>query len=226
MRNGFSIVLLVITVIFGRLSAQEYNDDAALWLTLNAEKKVSERLNLHLGQQVRINNNFADAGQFTTTLGSEYKVRKGIRIAAEYAFRQRRRLDASYSLRHQFFVSVFLRKKVQRFTFVYRNRTQAQYTDWLNSEEGKQPELYNRNKLTVKRELNKKWETYIAGEINLPVFRPERMTVDRSRLFIGMIYTLSRQLELETYFMLQKRFSYTNQPRRDFIYGITVNYTF
>lgn len=226
MRNQAIIILLVLIAFYGKTFAQDVDDDAALWITLNAEKALNERSSIHAGQQLRMNNNFADAGQFTTTVGGQYKVRKGIRVSADYAFRQRRRLDASYSLRHQFFISVFLRKKINRFTIVYRNRTQAQYNDWLTSEDGAAPRLYNRNKLTIKRELNKKWEAYLAGELNLPIGQPQRLSIDRSRFFTGMIYTFSRQLDLEAYFMLQRRYTYTDKARRDFVYGLTLNYSF
>jgi hypothetical protein len=200
------------------------DDDAALWLTANIEKEIGKSLSIHGGEQLRLNNNLVDLGQFTSNIGLQYKINKLIRVSGDYAFRQRRRLDASYSLRHQFFLSLFLRKRIKNFLFVYRNRIQWQFSDWLSSETGTTPQLYDRHKLSIRYELNKRFDTYISEEIYMPLKQNPNLGIDRNRLAIGLIYNVSKKMSVESFFLLQQRFSYNNPQRKDFIYGLTFSY--
>jgi hypothetical protein len=211
---------LVSSFAFG----QDIDNDAASWVTANLEKRLSEKFILRAGEQFRLNNNFKDAGQFTTNVGLTYKLASGIRLAGDYAFRQRRRLDGSYSLRHQFFASATWRHDFKRLRISYRARFQAQYRDWLSSENGNQAQWHHRHKLTLRREMTKRIDAYVAAEAYFPLLRANRPTMDRHRLFTGLIYNLSKKTSLEGYFLLQLNHTYTNQPRRDFVYGITLSH--
>lgn len=208
------------------MKAQYYNDDASLWLNLAGTKELNAKTELQISMQNRIGNNVTQYNQGSLDIGLQYKLNKLFRVSGDYMFRQRRRLDGSYSTRHRFYLNLFLRKKAGSFTFTYRNRTQMQLKDVYSSEEGSVPTFYNRNKLQVKYELNKRIELYVTEEVYSPFKGLSEIGIDRSRSSIGMIYNLSKKSSIEGAFYYQQEFYATRQLRRNFIYSLTYNFSF
>jgi len=220
-------VLGIVLIVFAFTSrAQYYNDDASLWLNLAGTKELNAKTELQVSMQNRIGNNVTQYNQGSIDVGLQYKVNKLFRISGDYMLRQSRRLDGSYSTRHRFYLNLFLRKKAGSFTFIYRNRTQMQLKDVYSSEEGSVPVFYNRNKLQVKYELNKRIELYVSEEVYSPFYNFNQIGIDRTRSSAGMIYNLSKKSSLEGTFYYQQELYATRQLRRNFIYSLTYNFTF
>jgi hypothetical protein len=208
----------------GFAKAQDADDDAAFWLSANLEKKVAKNLVLQGGEQMRLNNNFRDAGLFTTNVSAIYKLITGIRIEGDYAFRQNQRLDGSYGLRHRFSFSGVWRHPFGKWLLMYRNRTQAQFIDWQSRENGNIPSWHNRNRFTIRYEISKRLDAYMSAEAYIPLNMPNRPRVDRQRMMTGISYNLSKKTKLEGSFLLQFNHRYANAPRRDFVYGISFSH--
>jgi len=101
-----------------------------------------------------------------------------------------------------------------------------QLKDIYSSAEGSVPVFYNRNKLQVKYELNKRIELYVSEEVYSPFYRFNAIGIDRSRSAVGMIYNLSKKSSIEGTFYYQQELYATRQLRRNFIYSLTYNFSF
>ena len=217
-------VLGIVLIVFAFTSrAQYYNDDASLWLNLAGTKELNAKTELQVSLQNRIGNNVTQYNQGSIDVGLQYKVNKLFRISGDYMFRQSRRLDGSYSTRHRFYLNLFLRKKAGAFTFIYRNRTQMQLKEVYSSEEVSVPVFYNRNKLQVKYELNKRIEFYLTEEVYSPFYNFNQIGIDRTRSSAGMIYNLSKKSSIEGAFYYQQELYATRKLKRNYIYSITYN---
>lgn len=221
-----TIVVISLFIIVFTAKAQYYNDDASLWLNLAGTKELNAKTELQINLQNRIGNNVTQYNQGSVDIGLQYKLNKLFRVSGDYMFRQSRMRDGSYSTRHRFYLNLFLRKKAGAFTFNYRNRTQVQLKDIYSSAEGSVPVFYNRNRLQVKYELNKRIEFYVSEEVFSPFYRFNEIGIDRSRTAVGMIYNLSKKSSIEGTFYYQQELYATRQLRRNYIYSITYNFTF
>ena len=226
MKKRILSYLLLFTLTNGSVIAQEYMDDAALWLNVALEKELNNKLDLNLKLQNRINNNVTEYGQGTIDLGVTYKINKLFRVSADYMWRERRRLDGSYSTRHQFYVAAYLRKRMGKFLFVYRNRIQARYKNVMSSNEGSYALWHDRHKFLIRYEINKRFDAYISEELYSPLQNMKLIGFDRSRTAVGVIYKLSKNNSIEGYFLFQKELYSDKQLRRDYVYGITYNHRF
>lgn len=222
----FYIVLFVWVLNLPSAFAQKYNDDAKLWLYVKIDKDITSKFNVQLALQSRLENNISELGQLNSKLELTYKLNKNIRAVAAYGFGENRRLDGSYGDRQQFYAGVILRKKIKSFLFAYRNVLQAQVKNINTSETGGVPLFFDRNRINIKYELNKWLDVYAEEEINLSYGQFKYDNISRSRTSLGAIYNISKKSNVEAYFMFQKHFRYNNQPRRDFIYGLTYSYSF
>jgi hypothetical protein len=215
------LYLLIILLLSGaKISAQEFEDDAGLWLNIYLEKKISDKIDIHLNQKNRIEENVSLYRLGYADLGITYHFSKNIRVMADYVFAKRRNLDGSYSNRHQGYMAFILRKKWNNFTFSYRNLVQTQVTDYYSSEDGKVPVYYERNKLVVKYEFTKRYSAYAAEELYLPFYQVRSKGLDRSRTAVGLEYKLSKKSDLEFYFVYQHELNAFSRTNRLFAYGI------
>jgi hypothetical protein len=208
------------------IKGQEFNDDAALWLNVYLDKKISKHFNIHLNQQNRINYNFSNYGMGYADIGLTYNLNKNIKFLADYVYAKKLRLDGSYNNRHQAYIAIILRKKWGQWSLTYRNMIQSQVEDPYSSYDGKTIQYYERNKMTLKYELNKYLTPYIAQELYLPFDQSRNKGLDRSRSFAGVFYNLTKRSQLEFYFLYQHRLNAFKETNRDFIYGIGYSYQF
>lgn len=217
-------MLLIISVSTSR--AQEFEDDAALWLKLNLEKKINDKFDVHFAHSSRINNNVSEYGLGYGALGVSYARNKNIKVMLDYALRKRRNLDGSYGTRHRIFFTLILKKEIARFTFSYRYRFQAQLKDMLTSEDGLVPRYYDRHKLSIKYELSKRFKAYISEELYYPYYQAKNKGFDQSRSAIGLVYKLSKKKSIDGNFTYRHELNAFNRTNRDFIYYITYSYEF
>lgn len=225
MKAKIRLILILFALNFV-LYSQTYNNDARLWLYIKLDKDISNKWNAHLLVQNRFNNNVSEFSQAYSDVGVTYKLNKHVRIMADYVYGGQRRLNGTYTRIHQAYTGITLRQKLLRFSFNYRMLVQAQITNFYSSEKGHVPKIFWRNKLTVKYEINKRWDCFVAQELNSPFYRLNEIYFNRSRSFAGINYNINKASGFEFYFMLQQQLKYTGQPNRDFVYGITYSHSF
>ncbi len=223
-----STVLLALTT-----KAQDfYDDDARFWLYLKVDKKLSSRWEAQLNIQNRFNNNVTEYSQLNLNGEVSYKIKKYFKIEGGYVWGQKRKLPGFYLSRQQIYAGFLLKQKFRYFTFVYRNLVQGQTRASYNREKARTFEYFDRNKFTVKYELNKRLVPYLAAEFNVPLSpfldptQKAHFAVNRLRTFAGIEYNITRRSYLETYILYQRKYLTKGLPPRDFIYGVTYAYSF
>lgn len=208
---------------FPSLKAQV--NDAQMWASVAIEKTFFKKLTISLTEEIRLNENITEMGVFFTDVGLSYKFHKNWRISGNYRIINKRRLDNSYSTRHRYYFDLAYRKKWYSFTLIIRSRFQSQYTDVNNSETGKIPDYYSRNKLTLKYGVTKKISPYTSAELFIPLNNKERQGIDNFRFSTGLEFEFLKNSVIDIFYMYQKEFQVAN-PERDHIIGVGYTFSF
>jgi hypothetical protein len=220
--NKFRIQFILL-FLFTRAFSQV--NDAGLWASLNAEKKITPRLSITLSEELRMNENVTEIGTYFTDAGVTYKIGKLFKVSVDYRFTQKRRLDDSYSKRHRLYLDLSARKKFKPVIITFRTRFQTQYADIYSSTDGKIPEYYSRNKLTFKFDPDKKFVPYVYSEIFTPLNKSTGLCIDNARYCAGVEYEFNRMHKVDVFYLVQKEYN-VNDPETDFVAGIGYYLTF
>ena len=193
--------------------------DAGLWTTVGIEAKLVKKLSLDIIQEFRFNENITELGTAYTDAGLSYKLNKHFQIAANYRFTQKRTVENYYSFRHRIYIDIKYEKKIKPFQVQFRSRIQDQYSDIGRASDGGIPELYLRNKLNLKWDLNKPFTPYLSVELFSPLNYPRENAFDNIRTAAGMDYEISKHHKVEIYYLIQKELN-VSKPQTDFILGL------
>lgn len=205
--------------------AQSQVNDAGLWMSLNAEKKITSKFSLSFSQEFRLNENISELGTAFTELGAEYKVYKKIFVGLSYRFLQKRQVDDFYSLRHRVNIDAGYRLKTHKISFTIRERFQTQYKDVNTSPEGHLPEYYLRNKLSVKYDLGKKYTPFLSAEIFYQLNNPAGNEIDNLRYAGGFSYEVNKFHSIDLFYLINKEIN-VNNPWTEYVIGIGYKYSF
>jgi len=227
--NRFFLPIFLMLFLGG--SAQKYYDDAQVWAHIYIQKKIGKKFLVHLNQKNRWTNNVSWLGLAYADLGITYRITENIKIQADYVFAQKRRSSGYFNTRHRLYTALILKKDLRRWRFSYRNLFQVNYLDPYTSEEGYIPRLYDRSKITVRYEASKRFLFYASEELYFPLNSPAIIGPDRSRSSIGMLINITKNQQLELYFIYQQQLQKNNwydqkdyypnyMLKRYFIYGI------
>jgi len=222
-------ILIFLSVLL--LAQNGYVDDAHIWTKFSIKKKLNNRFSIQLKNQDRITNNVSEFGRFKADLGLIYKLTANIRIKAGGALIERRKPAGYYSPRYRWYLAAMLKKDIRRWKINYRHLFQWQYVDPFTSADGSIPYLYDRNKLSLEYECNKFLSLYVAQELFLPLNDPKGKAFDQSRSFLGLLYNLTKNQQLELFFLYklqlqnsdwyEQKNSYSDRMlSRDFVYGV------
>ena len=196
------------------LKAQDFNDDAALWLSFKLEKKLGNGLSAYVKHQSRFNENMTAYGLSYLDLGASFKINKLIKLYGGAVLSRKDPFYELYQNRQRYYFSINLKHDIKKFELSFRNQTQLQ----IKQQSGLEYEIYNRNKLGIDYEVNKRISLNLSQEVYLPLNDPEGYFIDRSRTTIGAAYKIRKGHSLEPYFLYQ--FRMVSSTDRDFIYGI------
>jgi len=214
-------ILKILLVLFCCLGCNLFShaQDAGFWLSVNAEKKITQALSVSLSEEFRLNENMNEFGTFFTDAGLTYKINKYLRISANYRFICKRRLDDSYSNRHRYYFDLTVRKKFKPVTLSLRTRFQSQYADIFSSEDGKIPAYYLRDKLTIKYDAGKHIQPYFYAEIYTPLKHPYDVFIDKTRYCAGFEYEINRMNTIDVFYLFQKEYN-VKAPETDYVIGL------
>lgn len=227
MRSFCLYIILACFVIFPvAMNAQYFDDDARLWLYIRLDKDITKKFNAEFTIQNRFQENVSEYSNVNVNGELTYKLNKHFRFVGGYTYGQKRRSNNMFGDRQQAYAGFILRKKIKSFIFSYRNILQASVKNTNSSEHGAVPLYFDRNKFSIKYELNKRFEFFVSEEINLSHDQWEYDNISRSRSTFGTVYNLSKKSYLEAYFTFQKHFRYVDQAKRDFIFGLTYSHSF
>ena len=219
--------ILILGLLCKNLFAQaDYSDDATVWIGFNLEKKINKHVFLHLSQQNRITENVSTYGRGNIDFGLTYRFNKNIRLMGDYVYLKCPNPDNSFTNEHRFYTALILKKNIGRWDFSYRNMVQMRMKNVYNSVDGKIPKFYERNKVSVKYDLNKFINPYVAFEIYYPFYQEKHRGFSKSRSIIGLDYKITKKTDAEVYFLYQQELNAFNQTSRDFVYGLELSHQF
>ena len=206
-------------------SAAQQND-FGVWGSVALKHKFSRRLSATVEEQFRFNQNATAISQYFTDAGLEYSLSKKFRVAVCYRFINSFQ-NTYYSKRHRVYADLSFRTKYSTLQFIVRTRVQEQQQDIHSSDFGYIPEWYNRNKITVKLDWNKKYSPYLAAEMFYLISKPksEAKFIDKMRYTAGIEYTFNRIHSLDIFYLIQQDKNVKDRVT-DFVAGIGYVYTF
>lgn len=214
-----------------------YMDDAQLWYNIYAEKTFLNRWQAHINQETRFTNNISQFQLGYADVGLTYKFNKHIKILADYVFTERRRNQPYFATIHQYYAAIQFKQDIGRWRFAYRAMYQFQFNNPYTSADGMTAYHYERNKFTIKYEINKRYTAYVADELYIPLNNIQARGIERNRSFIGLFYNVTKHQKFELYFLYQRQLlngDWYNQHNyypdysltRYFIYGIGYSFEY
>ena len=216
---------LTIIFVFTGLYISAQVNDASLWLSLNVEKKITPSWSVLFTEEVRMFENITEVGVIFSDLGIAYRIDKRFKLSANYRFIKKKQLDDSYETRQRYYFDFSYREKLKPFMLTLRSRFQSQYAEVFSSPEGAVPELYFREKLTLKLEILKRITPYVYTEFFFPIGEPERSPVDNLRLCAGMDYSFNKSHAVDLFYMIQREYN-VNNPVTYYIIGLGYYFVF
>jgi hypothetical protein len=180
-------------------------DDTGLWLGADLRKSVTRKLDVTLGEQVRMHQDITAVDALITDAGIQYDLTKKLRASLNYRFINSNQ-ENYYSKRHRFYADVSWKEKFSRFSVSLRERIQEQFNDYYSSERGKIPTWTLRSKLDVKVDLDRKYAPYASVEIYQLVddARERERGITRYRYEAGFEYEFNRRYSLNPYVIFQR----------------------
>ncbi len=221
-----AIVLLFFCVTTGALKAQPVKD-FGIWASVGYGKDISDKFDISLSQEVRMEENALLMGRTFTQLGLDYKLKRWIRFGLNYRFTLNRRGDGTYGHRHRIMTDLVLRTYQRQFTITYRGRLQSEVRTWNYPREfGFAPVWDLRNTLKVNYRLNRFIEPYVNLDLRFLLRDPDvpRFSgVDRTRLVVGADLLLAEGRVLGLFFLTNQYWN-IDDGRRIYVFGMEFNF--
>ena len=216
--------LLLLLFITGNSVHSQVNY-AQMWLSVNLEKKLTPALSIGFTQELRLNENITEAGTIFSDLGVSYRFSKRFKAGASYRFTLKRRLDDTYERKNSWYVEGSYREKIKPVAMILRIRYQSHYDEAFTSETAAIPENHLRAKLTLKYDLDKKFEPYIYSEVFFRTGMSSKQSFDQLRLCAGIEYSFNRMHLVDLHYLFCREYG-VNHPETDYVIGISYYFSF
>jgi hypothetical protein len=227
MKRVCNCFLCFIAICFFFQFANAQTNDAQLWENINLAKNINPRLLARINHEGRITENITRPSFYYFDLGLDYKISKHFHATLAYVWVEKRLINDFWSTRHQAYFDIVGKIKWKNFQISDRQMFLWQVKDYYSSDNGKVPDYYLRNKLTIKYEKNFKLSPYIAAEIYYKMNDKNylRYHFNRTRYFAGLFYRTNLKNEFEVYYLLEKHFNITDPPT-NWIIGVGYTHLF
>lgn len=218
--------LLLVTVLIPFAGHAQKVNDAQLWENIYMEKTLSKKMVIHLNHEGRITDNISRFNYGYLDLGVTRKMKKYFRLSADYVYVRKKSFDNYIANRHQVYVAGTLRKKIGDLSISDRNMLQMEWQNPFSSVNGKQGELYYRNKVTLRYE-GRDVTPYVAAEHYLSLIYSDAYGPqwDRGRYYLGLFYRFSAANAIEGYYMMERHMN-VNEPSVNWVIGIGYEHSF
>ncbi len=191
--------------------------DAELWTGAGIRKNITKKLSVHFEEQVRMNDNISSIKNYFSQVGAAYRLNKYLKVSGAYRFKNVQRLDGTYRVVNRLHGDVRFRYKAKPIIVLYRARMQVEYGQRNN---GPRTDYYDRNKLTLKLDLDKMFSPYISSEVYLDITAKQ---FDKVRYTIGTDLDLNKRNEVTIFYRIQREFN-VNNPKYSYIIGLSYLY--
>lgn len=223
--NKLTFTIVLLMVLFPVFFAGAQVRDAGLWMSVEAEKKISRAFSVSLEAELRMNENITEAGTLIGDIGFRYRLGSHFRAGAGYRYGSSRRVDDSYDSRHRYYFDLTYRTRFGRLIMEARGRFQSQYTDISTSENGRVPENMFIPRLEFSYNLPGKLEPYVYTETRFRLNRIVYGSFVQLRVCAGLSYKFTRMHAVDLYYLIRKDYN-VKTPETDYILGVGYHFTF
>jgi len=213
----YSVLVLLLCLFSGVVRAQ--TSDAQIWSWVGIKKKITKDLTGALEQQVRLNHNISFPKNIFTEARVAYRFNKTIKYTVSYRFINRGQTEGGFVTGNRFTGDLRLRLKQKPLVISYRNRMQREYR---LEEEGIRQINYNRNKIAVSLDLDKKFTPFLSFEMYYHLNKAE---FNKNRYTLGVNFNLKNRNELDLFYRLQQEYN-VNNPVMAYVIGIGFSHSF
>lgn len=204
-----------------KISAQTiFTDDAAIWTGIEIQRKINKKTSLSFSQQCRFDENVTQLGRASFGIDGFYKINKNLRINYGYTFLKKIDDDLTYYNENRLNTGFTAKKDFRKWEISLRNISQMRFKKYFTSEDGKIPKIYNRSRIELNYEINKRYSAYHSHEIYVPLNKTEVIEINRLRSITGFSYNFSKKTSIKSYFLFQRQFHTDEYIERKFVYGV------
>ncbi len=248
MERGIRLLLLAGVMTLAAAEVKAGDDDFGIWTEANVEKKLTDKLSLGAGVEMRTRDNVGTVDRWSGGIDGSYKLTDWLKVSAGYAFLYDNNYKTNtkgtkyaeyWGNRHRVNVSLtgsysFGRLNVslcERWQYTYRpEKTVTRYyvntTSSHDAGEEADTKTYRgkgknvwRNRLQLKYKVSKMWRPYINGETYVA-----GGGLDKMRLAAGTEIRISKQHAIDLKYMFQHAYDDDDDEGNRHIVGI--GYTF
>lgn len=206
---AFALVLTLLS--FAGFSQIE--KDAISWIGVSISKKVTKDLELSLMEQGRFSNNISHLKHIFTDISLGYKLNKALKFSAACRYSNRQLLEGGFETAYRYNFDIQVRYKKKPFVLSYRNRFQVENVVETN---GMERDPYDRNRIKVALDLDKKYSPWIAMDIYYSINKEE---FNKRRYTLGVEFNLPNRNELALFYRFVNTFNVSN-PSNSYIIGV------
>jgi len=206
------LAIIFICIVFARAGIAQTND-AQLWSWVGVHKKITKDLIGTLEQQVRLDHNISFPKNIFTELRMAYRFNKYVKYTISYRFMNRGQVEGGFVTGNRFTGDLRMRYKKKPFILSYRNRMQREYR---MEEEGIRQINYNRNKMGLALDLDKKFSPFASFEIYYHLNNAE---FNKNRYTLGVEFDLKKRNELDVFYRIQQDYN-VNDRETSYVIGI------
>jgi Protein of unknown function (DUF2490) len=199
--------------------------DFGIWNTCNITYKLNSKWGLLFTQEWRIRENASRLNLFYTNFGVNYSLLKGVKVGLIYRHIDKYLETNNFSFRNRLMWDVSYKKDVKQFNFSFRHRLQVEWTDFLTSDFGREPQWFSRIKGEIGYDIGKftpNISTEFRAQWTDPRNNEDDDNLSRNRTIFGLDYALNDAIKLGTYYLHQEEFN-TVTPQIINIIGLEFN---
>lgn len=198
--KSFLILFLLLCISFRNI-AQPQNDFRMV-TGFSIEKKLSRSLSFSFLNNEIFNQNLNELGVAFADAGINYKLNRQFSFGVNYRFVKRKNIENFYDDRQMIYGDAAYSKYFSRFSFSIRSRLQVQYYPKLFSSNYRTPQIYNRNKISLRYKINYYLNPYVSVENFMNLNAAGKRMLTDIRYTAGCYYAFNNFFKTEFYYSI------------------------
>ena len=196
LRIKLSIILLFFSLV---LFAQEKETDFGSIFSIDLKKRLGERFDVSLGEEIRLLTNDNVFSRWTSNAGVDYAIiRKKLKAGVYYSHLYLYNSNHYYENRHRCHFSLIYKESFGKYTVSWRGRVQGTLRDENRGDYKINPKYVLRNKLEVEYLIRgSRWSPYLFTETTNTLNDPLGNEIYKIRFQGGSSWRLDRTTYLE-----------------------------
>jgi Protein of unknown function (DUF2490) len=218
-------IIILFLFLFFKSNGQTVFKDAMSWMSTSVDQKIGNRFDIKLITRVRVGENFSQINSWYSDVGFNYALSNKFNLAVDYVYAPSRLVDRTFNNFHQYYSAISFKQKIFKHTY-FGNRLIVQRssnTTLFEIGDVSKNSTDLREKLGFDYKINKRYSYFIDDEILLPLSSVP-FEINRNRFYTGLNYVLSKQMNIDIYFVLQSSFHNSHQNAVYYIYGFDLNF--